>query len=227
MKRIVQLDLWQTLVSGLPYDPIYKFQKIIGHRPNASNALGVDPDEKLLAACLTCGLTDPAAFAESVTATLGLSPVTDDQLKQFEELLVAERESVARYWDVDEGLQALRNAGFIVCLNSNLWGFAADHILYRHGLAKLFHDDGLVLSFREGFHKDQPESYMVAHRRFGVDPCNGVFVGDSLKNDCVGPMKLGIRPFLLDRAGNFESKNVPAGVTRIRNLVQLTEALVQ
>lgn len=225
MSKLLQLDLWQTVCAGLPYDPIYRFQRIIGHRLDASNALGVDPDPKLLTACLTLNAATPRDFADKVTQTLGLNSINADQLKQFEELLESERNSVSEYWDVEPAIKALRSAGFTVCLNSNLWPFAADHILNRHGLAT--HFDGLVLSYKEGVHKDQPESYMVAPRAFGVSAEGTYFAGDSLQNDCIGPMQLGISPFLLDRAGTFEGKQIPPGVTRVRNLMQMTEALVR
>lgn len=225
MYKLVQVDLFGTLIQALPKDPVLDFLDIVGNRSSQDKGLGVDPDSFLMA-CLTTDADNPRDYADLITSRFGLARLSDHQLKQFESLLEAERACVAQFWDVPPALEALSKAGFIVCANSNLWPFAAEHIFTRLGLAKHFHKDGLVLSYKEGRRKDDPEIYMVAPRRFNVDPRNSIFVGDSLRNDCLGPMSLGIRPFLLDRTGAFDGQVVPDGVTRIRSLLDLTPALV-
>lgn len=224
--KLVQVDVFNTLIGALSVDPVTSFQRILGYRLNGENPLGVDPDSRFLKACLTSDIASPRDFADHIAKMFGTGPVSAEQLTQFELLLASERASVARYWDVDSAMRKLADAGIILCINSNLWPFAAEHILHRHGLAKLFHEDGLVLSYEEGFKKDDPEIYMVAPKRFGIDPSDCAFVGDSLQNDCLGPMKQGMKPFLLDRAGGFDGRSVPDGVTRIRDMMQLTEFLV-
>lgn len=224
--QLLQADAFLTLIAALTVDPVFRFQSIVRHRPNDNHALGVDPDNEFLRVCLTTNIDDPKDFANHIAARFGLGAVNSEQLAQFETLLECERASVSRYWDVEPAMQRLRDAGYVLCVNSNLWPFAAEHIFNRHGLAKLFHQDGLVLSYKEGLKKDDSEIYLVAPKRFGIAPERTVFVGDSLQNDCVGPMQHGIKPFLLDRAGAFEGKSIPDGVTRVRDLLQMTEILV-
>lgn len=224
--QLLQADAFLTLIAALTVDPVFRLQHILKHQHNADKPQGVNPDNEFLRACLTCNIDDPKDYANHIASRFGLGAVDQEQLKQFETLLECERASVSRYWDVEPAMQMLRDAGYILCVNSNLWPFAADHIFNRHGLAKLFHKDGLVLSYKEGLKKDDSDIYLVAPKRFGIAPERTVFVGDSLQNDCVGPLQHGIKPFLLDRAGSFEGKSIPDGVTRVRDLMQMVQILL-
>jgi len=225
--RLVQIDAFETAITALPFDPVFRFQKIMEHQLNASHALGVDPDEAVLRHCLTTDILDPKTYADHIASMSGASPLTSSQQSEFETLLECERASVALFWDVAEACSRLNEAGIIVCLNSNLWPHAADHILNRLGLAKHFHKDGLVLSYKEGLKKDDPDMYLVAPKRFGIPPEQCAFVGDSLRNDCEGPQELNMTPFLLNRKGNFDGKPIPAGITPVRNLLQMTDQILK
>jgi HAD superfamily hydrolase (TIGR01509 family) len=224
--KLLQTDIFLTAIAALSKDPIFGLQQILKHQLNPSTNLGVDPDNEFLRACLTCDLHSPKDFANHIAKRFGLGPVSAEQLLQFETLLECERASVARYWDVDPAMQRLRDAGYILCVNSNLWPFAADHIFNRHGLGKLFDKDGLVLSYKEGLKKDDSDMYLVALKRFGIAPEESVFVGDSLQNDCLGPQKHGIKPFFLVRSGDIEGMSIPDGVTPVRDLMAMTEILL-
>lgn len=224
--KLLQADAFFTLFAALFFDPVFRLQQILKHQLHSDSSLGVKPDNEFLRACLTCNIDDPKDFAGHIAKRFGLDDVNSEQLLQFETLLECERASVAQYWDVEPAMRKLRDAGFILCVNSNLWPFAADHIFNRHGLARLFNEDGLVLSYKEGLKKDDSDIYLVAPKRFGIAPEETVFVGDSLQNDCLGPMMHGIKPFLLDRAGGFEGKSIPDGVTRVRDLMQMTQILL-
>jgi putative hydrolase of the HAD superfamily len=68
--------------------------------------------------------------------------------------------------------------------------------------------------------KPNKEIFLYALDRLGVEPNEAVFVGDSVEQDYEGAFKVGIRPFLLDRAGKH-----PNHFNKIASLTELLTIL--
>jgi epoxide hydrolase-like predicted phosphatase len=108
------------------------------------------------------GLRDPEGLIDSMFA--GMSPV--------EEMVSAVR--------------SLREAELRTGLVSNSW--STDHY-DRRLLAEIF--DDTVISAEVHLHKPQPEIYLLASRRIGVEPGRCLFV-DDLRENCEGAEGVGM-----------------------------------
>jgi putative hydrolase of the HAD superfamily len=75
-----------------------------------------------------------------------------------------------------------------------------------------------VASADVGMRKPQPEIFLFACERLGVDPSASAHVGDRLDLDAQGAAAAGLRGVWLDRAGGGAA---PAGVVRIGDLREL------
>jgi epoxide hydrolase-like predicted phosphatase len=83
-----------------------------------------------------------------------------------------------------------RRGGIRTGLLSNSW--STSHY-DRDLLAELF--DAVVISAEVGLHKPQPEIYLLAAERLGVDPESCVFV-DDLRENCAGAEAVGMAAIL-------------------------------
>ena len=81
---------------------------------------------------------------------------------------------------------AARAAGVRTGLISNSWGLG---IYDRLDSTELF--DAVVISGEVGLHKPQPEIYLLACERLGVEPAAAVFV-DDLRENCAGAEAVGM-----------------------------------
>jgi len=85
-----------------------------------------------------------------------------------------------------EAVRQVRRGGVLTGLVSNSWSTAH----YDRGLlAELF--DVSVISAEVGLHKPQPEIYLLAARRLGVEPSECIFV-DDLRENCDGAEAVGM-----------------------------------
>jgi len=82
-----------------------------------------------------------------------------------------------------------REAGLPVGLISNSWGLG----IYDRAPTDLF--DSAVISGEVGLHKPQPEIYLLACERLGVEPGAAVFV-DDLRENCAGAEAVGMTALL-------------------------------
>lgn len=98
--------------------------------------------------------------------------------------------------DVVPALERLRACGVCLGIISNASSELED-FLKKIGLYPFF--DFVCISAVEGVRKPGRRIYEKALKRAGVDPWRAVHVGDMLLEDVLGPSKLGIRPFLIDR----------------------------
>ena len=93
----------------------------------------------------------------------------------------------------DEGMLAAvrsaRAAGVKTGLISNSWGLG----IYDRAPVDLF--DATVISGDVGLHKPQPEIYLLACERLGVEPPECVFV-DDLRENCEGAEAVGMTAVL-------------------------------
>ena len=85
---------------------------------------------------------------------------------------------------------AARAAGVKTGLISNSWGLG---IYDRLDSTELF--DVAVISGEVGLHKPQPEIYLLACERLGVEPAAAVFV-DDLRENCAGAEAVGMTALL-------------------------------
>jgi FMN phosphatase YigB (HAD superfamily) len=86
-------------------------------------------------------------------------------------------------------VRAAGNAGLPTGLISNSWGLG----IYDRAPVDLFH--AAVISGEVRLHKPQPEIYLLACRRLGIDPETVVFV-DDLRENCVGAEAVGMTAVL-------------------------------
>jgi len=74
-----------------------------------------------------------------------------------------------------------------------------------------------------GAQKPDLKAFLAVLEKMKADPEEAVMVGDSLENDILPALALGIKPILLDRKGNIEIDN-PA-ITKIKSLKELKRYL--
>jgi putative hydrolase of the HAD superfamily len=86
-------------------------------------------------------------------------------------------------------VRAARAAGVGTGLISNSWGLG----IYDRAPTELF--DATVISGEVGLHKPQPEIYLLACERLGVEPGEAVFV-DDLRENCAGAEAVGMTAVL-------------------------------
>lgn len=86
-------------------------------------------------------------------------------------------------------VQTAHRAGLKTGLISNSWGLG----IYDRAPIDLF--DAAVISGEVGLHKPQPEIYLLASERLGVEPHECVFV-DDLRENCDGAEAVGMTAVL-------------------------------
>jgi epoxide hydrolase-like predicted phosphatase len=89
-----------------------------------------------------------------------------------------------------EAVEAARAAGVKTGMISNSWGLG---IYDRLESTDLF--DATVISGEVGMHKPQPDIYLLACERLGVEPADAVFVDDLCEN-CEGAEAVGMTAVL-------------------------------
>jgi epoxide hydrolase-like predicted phosphatase len=102
-------------------------------------------------------------------------------------------------------VRAAREGGVRTGLLSNSW--STSHY-DRGSLAEVF--DQLVISGEVGLHKPQPEIYLLAAGRLGLDPERCVFV-DDLRENCAGAEAVGMTAVL--------HRDVDATLARLQDLL--------
>jgi epoxide hydrolase-like predicted phosphatase len=141
---------------------------------------------------------DPEALA--LLRGLETGRLTDEEFEsQFAALLgVAEHDGlIGRLFSglrPDEAMlgavRAARVGGVATGLISNSWGLG---IYDRLDSTDMF--DATVISGEVGLHKPQPEIYLLACERLGVEPAAAVFV-DDLRENCAGAEEVGMTAIL-------------------------------
>jgi epoxide hydrolase-like predicted phosphatase len=105
-------------------------------------------------------------------------------------------------------VRAARDSGIRTGLVSNSW--STSHY-DRALLAELF--DAVVISAEVGLHKPQPEIYLLASKRVGVEPEQCVFV-DDLRENCAAAEAVGMTAIL--------HRDVAVSVARLEELLRFT-----
>ena len=107
-------------------------------------------------------------------------------------------------------VRGARESGIRTGLVSNSW--STTHY-DRALLAELF--DAVVISAEVGLHKPEPEIYLLASKRLGVEPQQCVFI-DDLRENCTGAEAVGMTAIL--------HREVAASVARLEELLGFTVA---
>ncbi|MCU6713269.1 HAD family hydrolase [Paenibacillus sp. J5C_2022] len=92
------------------------------------------------------------------------------------------------------------------------------------GYDRFFSRESLIISELIGVEKPHPIIYQKALEQFNIRPQDTLFVGDSWKNDVIGPTELGMKAIWV----NFRNKpipdnNIPYGV--VNRLIDIKEFL--
>jgi putative hydrolase of the HAD superfamily len=131
---------------------------------------------------LETGRIEEEQFERRFAERLGLEDATDLIDSMFRGMRPSEPMIAA--------VRAARASGIRTGLVSNSW--STSHY-DRTLLADLF--DVLVISAEVGLHKPQPEIYLLASKRLGVEPERCVFV-DDLRENCAGAEVAGMTAVL-------------------------------
>jgi putative hydrolase of the HAD superfamily len=136
-----------------------------------------DPEAIALLRGLETGELEPAAFEPRFAKLLGLAS-SDGLIEQLFAGVRPEPTMIA-------AVGAAREAGVRTGLISNSWGST----VYEPDTLELF--DAIVISGEVGLHKPQPEIYLLACERLGVEPADAIFV-DDLRENIAGAEAVGM-----------------------------------
>jgi putative hydrolase of the HAD superfamily len=106
-----------------------------------------------------------------------------------------------------EAVRRIRASDLLTGLVSNSWSTAHYD---RELLAELF--DAVVISAEVGLHKPQPEIYLLAAERLGIEPAQCLFV-DDLKENCEGAEAVGMTA--------IRHRDAPETIARLAELTGL------
>lgn len=139
---------------------------------------------------------------------------------EVEQLIDAIR--FAPFPDARASLEGLRDRGLkLVCLSN--WDISLAEVLDRCELLPLL--DDVVSSAQAGASKPSPDPFLLAVELAGCDSDSVVHVGDTLEEDVVGAMEVGIRPLFLNRDSSVPDSEVPSGVSVITSLSEIEQHL--
>ena len=124
---------------------------------------------------------------------------------------------VSLYPDAQEMLQRLREEGLKIGLVTNGLKSDTDQILPKVGLQGFFDVVVMVDTLRKM--KPDSEVFRYALEKMQSTPREAIFVGDEMETDYKGAQVCGLTPFLIDRDGKFQDKDV----NRISSLKDLFE----
>lgn len=219
------VDLWGTVARSDNREPIKDTQRILGYKLDSLDDNDITSvDESFLNVCLTTDEKDPEPFLFSVAKRFSLS-VDDRMVEDFEKVIHEEAVCSGIFFDAKTAMKALSLRGFKMVLVSNLWPFPVECLFAEDNLGKYFPEQYRVYSFREGVSKPDPELFRRVHGRAGSSPERCLMIGDSLENDIIPAMAIGMKTCLIDRKGVYSDDVIPQGVLVIRSMEALLEIL--
>jgi putative hydrolase of the HAD superfamily len=132
-------------------------------------------------------------------------------------LMMQSRWEFQLYEDAIPVLKQLKEKGIKLGLISNV-AKDVDDLFTRMGLLQYL--DFTITSFEVGHDKPDPEIFLAALQKVGLQPEEAIYVGDQYELDIVGARNVGMKAVLIDRADMFpEITDCP----RILELAQITE----
>lgn len=232
--EVVFLDMGDTLVRLTdPLTAIYL-------RLAAETGVAVDEDHFARTQAEIVRETDARNHGQGFAATREADRL---QWRDFNSRLLRRLEIAERLWDaaqgeiedafvnpanfsifpdVTEALARLRSAGYRLAICSN-WSWDLPLICERLNLAQYF--DQIIVSARVGYAKPHPVIFQHALAAMQARPAAAIHVGDNPIADVGGALRAGIRPVLLDRAGENAGVEAPYRVRDLRQLLDLLTAL--
>ena len=217
MMRAVLLDVLGTLVSMEPPGPLLRAEL---------RRRGVEVTDRAAAAAFQAEIDyylghhlegrDPAslgALRDRCASVLGTALGVDVEPGVVRSAMLASLRFSA-YHDAPLALGELRSRSVRLVAASN-WDCSLPQVLGEAGLAPLL--DGVVASADVGVAKPDAGLFQAALAAAGCRPGEAIHVGDSVEHDVEGALAAGIRPVLLDRTGQVDTR----GVQPIRSLEEL------
>jgi len=207
--KVVFFDLWKTLTTSHCTEPIHALQQILGHQPVDESGQQTDRlDDGFLRACLTLNERRPHHFVTAIAQQFNRL-VGETHVRDFEEVINAESGCTALFLDVTDTLLALQAAGrYELGVISNLWAFPADYIFDEKGLGQYFKPENRIFSFEIGHRKPEPEIFLEAARRLGVDLSECLMIGDNVEADVQGALDVGMQAAVIDRLGTLRQETL-------------------
>jgi epoxide hydrolase-like predicted phosphatase len=188
--RALLIDFGGVLTSDI-WSSFAAFCEQRGLDPEAAKQLfREDPDALAGLRRLETGEADLGQFERRFAELLSTEP--DGLVDGLFAGLVPDEQMVA-------AVRRVREAGIPTALVSNSW--VMDH--YTEEIRALF--DTAVISAEVGLHKPQPEIFLLAAERLGVEPASCVFV-DDLRENCAGAEALGMTALLHRDSGETIAK---------------------
>lgn len=136
--------------------------------------------------------------------------------------VMAQYDDLARFSDVEEGLERLHSAGHTLAVFSNGTPRMLAAILDASGLGHYF--SGVISVHEVGVYKPAPRAYRHAAERLGR-PIEEVRLVSSNPFDVIGAEAAGMQSVWIDRSGAPFDTLAPAPAMVVRALTELADAL--
>jgi len=121
--------------------------------------------------------------------------------------------------DAHRVLDELRNRGLRTAIVSNTpWGSSAElwrEELRRHALLERL--DAVTFCVEVGWRKPHPAPFLCTLNKLAIEPPDAVFVGDDLRWDVEGALRVGIRPILV--SDNLIEEHKCTKIARLSSLL--------
>jgi putative hydrolase of the HAD superfamily len=153
-------------------------------------------------------------FYRHLLEQLGVSPAED--LAAYLYQVFSQPATYAAFADVVPVLKHLQRRGYALGLISN-WESWGEHLLEHLSLSPFF--PLRVFSGRVGVEKPDLAIFRMALDQAGLEPERVVYVGDSVENDMLPAVALGMRPVLLDRYQRVAQAPAVPRITSLRELL--------
>ena len=122
------------------------------------------------------------------------------------------------YPDAEPTLSGLKAKGIQIGVVSNGFKQDLDHVLGELGLEKWF--DTIVCIDSCNCAKPDKRIFLYALDQLGIGAHEAIFVGDSVLYDYEGALKVGIKPYIIDREGKLPNKyDTIANLTDLLTLI--------
>ena len=170
---VLTTDIWPAFAA---------FCEEEGLEPEAvKNLFRGDSEALALLRRLEMGEVADAAFEERFAALLGVA--------EHEGLIARMFAGLRPEPTMIDAVRAAKAAGRRTGLITNSWGLGI------YDRAPIDYFDAAVISGEVGLHKPQPEIYLLACERLGIEPAEAVFV-DDLRENCAGAEAVGMTAVL-------------------------------
>ncbi len=180
----------------------------VAARTAQAEALGVDPDafDAQLTATVDERFRGAGGDVEGslrwLARRLGADPTPEQVRRAAEVRLAGERSFGEPRPDAVEVLRALRDQGVRIGVVSDC---SAELPVYFPALPIAPYVDAAVLSFVTGHRKPEPDNYLACCEALGVEPADGLYVGDGGSDELAGARRVGLRAVHLAVPGEQES----------------------